>query len=257
MSQNEMYTFTATDMKENPLFGEYLKSITGTNDDFWEGHILGSQAYHVESTGKIIGLCGINNKENLTFFYIQPTSWREAQPAYITMLETLKPLYSLVATNDELLLSLCMDRHTKVEMQAYFWKYGDGAVRPPEYPRDLLCVATPADIADLDIVDEDCVDEDIAQGKYFVMRKDGVFIGQGFINLHSIDKSAASIGMYVHPDFRQKGVGRSIIMHLVEICREKGIAPYCGCWYYGHESKATLQSAGFITKTRCLKVWLS
>ena len=252
-----MYTFTASEFTKNSLFDEYVNSIAGVNDDFWEGHVLDSQIFQVEMSGQIMGICGINNQKNLTFFYIKPAFLKHAQPAFNAMLELLKPQYSFAPTNDELLISLCMDKQTKIQMQAYFWKHGGNIARPSEYPRDLLRLATPADKAEIDIVDEDSVDDDIALGKYFVMRKNGVFLGQGFINKHRIIPNTASIGMFVHPNFRQRGVGRSIIMHLVEICHEKGITPYCGCWYYNHNSKATLESAGFITQTRLLKIWFS
>ena len=169
------------------------------------------------------------------------------------MLETLSPQYAFVPTNDELLVSLCMDRQPKIEMQAYFFKRANAAVRQPEYPRELLTLASPDDGGD--ILDKEGVAENIALGKYYVMRKDGIFLGQGFYNKLTLTHDAASIGMSVHPDFRRMGVGRSIIMHLADICREKGVTPYCGCWYYNHNSKATLESSGFVTQTRLLKVW--
>jgi GNAT superfamily N-acetyltransferase len=171
------------------------------------------------------------------------------------MLEVLKPQYSFVPTNDELLVSLCMDKQAKIEMQAYFFKHSGNVVRPPEYSRGLLTLAVPSDKAD--ILDNENVAENIALGKYYVMRENGVFLGQGFFNRHTLIANAASIGMSVHPDFRQRGIGRSIIMHLADICREKGLTPYCGCWYYNYNSKATLESAGFVTQTRLLKVWFS
>ena len=251
-----MYTFKPSDINENqPLFDAYIASLAETNDDFWEEHISEAQIFRIDSSGETIGLCGIHNQENLTFFHMPKALLKHAQPAFLAMLEALKPQYAFVPTNDELLVSLCMDRHVKIEMQAYFFKYGGAVLRPPEYPRELLAAATPEDEAD--IMDKEDVAENIALGKYYVMRKDGVFLGQGFFNKHALIPGAASIGMSVHPDFRRMGVGRSIIMHLAGICLEKGITPCCGCWYYNHNSKATLESAGFVTQTRLLKVWLN
>jgi len=172
------------------------------------------------------------------------------------MLAELAPKYSFAPTNDELLVSLCMDRHKKVEMQAYIFKLGKTAVRPPEYPRSLMSLAVSGDVADI-IDDDEGVADNIAQEKYYVMRENGVFIGQGFINKLSLVPNASSIGMAVHPDFRRRGAGRSIIMHMADISREQGLAPYCGCWYYNHNSKATLESAGFVTQTRLLKIWFA
>ena len=72
--------------------------------------------------------------------------------------------------------------------------------------------------------------------------------------MDTLAPTQASIGMSVYPDHRCKGVGRSIIMHLTEISREKRFTPICGCWYYNHNSKLTLESAGFVSKTRLLNV---
>jgi len=258
-AKGEMYTFTKTDITKNTLFNDFINSVTGKNDDFWEGHIVDSQKYNVMLSGQIIGLCGICNYENLTFFYIQPAFLRHAQPAFNTMLDVLKPQYSFAPTNDEQLISLCMDKQARIEMQAYFWRHGGIAVRPAEYSRDLLSLAVPSDKADImemeDDEDEEEVDERIAQGKYYVMREKGIFLGQGNFHRHTILHDAVSIGMAVHPNFRRKGVGRSIIMHLADICLKNGLTPYCGCWYYNHNSKATLESAGFVSQTRLLKIW--
>ena len=254
-----MYTFALSSITESqPLFDAYLATLTGVNDDFWEGHILKSKVYRIIFRDETIGLCGVCDNENLTFFHIRHNLLRHAQPALSAALETLNPQYSYAPTNDEPLLSLCMDRHAKIGMQAYFFTYcddGAAAVRPPEYPRELLAVAAPGDEAD--ILDSEGVAENIALGKYYVMRKNGVFLGQGFFNRLTLAPGAASIGMSVHPDFRRRGVGRSVIMHMAAICRERGVTPYCGCWYYNHSSKATLESAGFVTRTRLLKIWLA
>lgn len=249
-----MYTFVPTTLGDcQPLFDQYLATLTGVNDDFWEEHVLGSRFYRIEHLARTIGILGIYRQENLTVFYTPSSYLRHAQPAFAAMLEQLAPHYAFVPTTDELLLSLCMDKHKAIDKQAYFFRHSGLAVRPPEWGRGLLRPAVPADEAD--ILDTQGVAENIRLGKYYVMRQDGVFLGQGFFNRHQLIPNAASIGMSVHPDFRRKGVGRSIMLHLIEICREQGITPYCGCWYYNHNSKRTLESAGFVTQTRLLKVW--
>lgn len=250
------YTFLSSSLdEERTLIDAYVASMTGVNDDFWEEHILESQMWRIALHGETIGFFGIHGGENLTCFHT-PRAWlRHAQPAFQQMLAELQPRYAYVPTRDEPFLSLAMDAHTLVEKQAYFFMPGDAAVRPPEYGRNLLALATPQDEAD--ILDTEGVAENIHLGKYYVLRENGVFLGQGFFNRNQLVPGSASIGMSVHPDHRQKGVGRSIIMHLAELCREQGITPVCGCWYYNHNSKRTLESAGFVTQTRLLKVWFA
>ena len=249
------YEFSPSSIGENQvLFDEYISSLSDINDDFWEGHILNCQVFRICQSGETIGLCGIHSQNNLVFFYTPAIYLRYAQPAFAAMLATLAPQFAYVPTSDELFLSLSMDRHVKIDMQAYFFKYGAAIVRPPDYPRGLLKIASSSNEAD--ILDDEGVAENIALGKYYIMRSAGIFLGQGFFNKRTIIPGAASIGMSVHMNFRRMGVGRSIIMHLADICKEQGLTPCCGCWYYNHNSKATLESAGFVTKTRLLKVWL-
>ncbi len=249
-----MYKFIETTLKDSEtLFRAYLNSITGTNDDFWEEHLLAGKAYQISVEDQIIGITLIYDNENMTCFYIKDAHIRHAQPAFLAALDVFKPEYAFVPTNDELFLSLCMDVHQSIEKQAYFFVQGKAAVRPPEFPRALLTLAKPEDEAD--ILDTENVAENIRLGKYFVLRENGTFLGQGFFNRGTLVPHTASIGMSIHPAHRRKGVGRSIIMHLSELCHENGIKPVCGCWYYNHNSKRTLESAGFITKTRLLKVW--
>jgi len=53
---------------------------------------------------------------------------------------------------------------------------------------------------------------------------------------------------------RQNGAGRSILIHLADICKENGFIPISGCYYYNHLSKKTIESAGKYSKTRLLNV---
>lgn len=247
------YTFAATTLQESDsLIQAYLASLSGINDDFWEEHVLESAVWRIEYEGGSVGVFGIHGGENLCFFHVRMEHLRHAQPVFSQVLERFTPRYAFVTTRDEQFLSLCMDKHTCIEKQAYFFTEGTLPVRPPEYGRELLVPATLADAAD--ILDEH-PEAYILQGKYYVLREDGVFLGQGFFNPNQLTPHSASIGLAVHPDHRQKNVGRSIMLHLKAMCHEQGLTPVCGCWYYNHNSKRTLESAGFVTQTRLLKVW--
>ena len=237
----------------NPLLKEYLQSLTGVVDDFFEEHILTADIYLIQKDEKAIGCFAIHNKDKITMFYIRREDVHMAQDIFKRVLSDFCVQTAFVATCDLLFLNLCMDFHKKVELQAYFFKRSGNIVRSQEFSRNLLRLAVPGDEAE--ILDSENVTENIALGKYYVMRENGVLVGQGFFNMLTLIPGSASIGMSVHPDFRRKGVGRSIIMHLADICREKGVTPHCGCWYYNHNSKATLESAGFVAQTRLLNVF--
>src|SRR6187455_1868292 len=98
--------------------------MPGINDDFWEEHVLGSAVWRVELAGEAIGLFGIFGGENLCFFHLLPTYLRYAQKVFAQMLARFAPQYAYVTTRDEQFLSLCMDKHVRVEKQAYFFMEG-------------------------------------------------------------------------------------------------------------------------------------
>lgn len=249
------HSFEPTTLEESrDLYTAYRTSIHGINDDFWERYIVRSEMRVITIDGERAGFFCIHDKENLCLFHVAECHLRDAQPIFAQVLEGFAPHYAWVLTRDEQFLSLSMDKHTRVELQAYFFKEGSLSVRPPEYGRELLALATLDDVSD--ILDKN-PEKDILAGKYYVLRENGVFLGQGFLARNRLTPDSASVGMAVHPDHRQKGVGRSIILHMKEICHEQGLTPVCGCWHDNHNSKRTLESAGFVTQTRLLKVWLT
>lgn len=231
---------------------DYAAQLTGIGDDFWEEHILNGVHYSILSNDAEIGYFTLFGNEKLTSFHMINSCLKLAQTIFRQILNDFCVKTAFVATCDELFLSLCMDNHKSIEMQAYFFEHSGASARPPEWGRELIKPAVMEDVKD--ILDTEYVEENIRAGRYYVMRENGVFLGQGFFHPDTLAPTQASIGMSVHTDHRCKGVGRSIIMHLTEISREKRFTPVCGCWYYNHNSKLTLESAGFVSKMRLLNV---
>lgn len=67
--------------------------------------------------------------------------------------------------------------------------------------------------------------------------------------------SIASIGMFVMPDKRQNGYAASILKVLQKLVESKGYKARSGCWYYNHNSKKSMESAGAFSKTRLLRFY--
>ena len=254
------YVFERTTIaKHCYFFDAYLQQLCAgdkagisSREDYWEDHLLASQFYALFVSGEEVGLAAIYQHSLLTCFYLPRQHMHVAQPLFTAFQAEHPFTHAYVLTHDELLLSLALEVAQSVELQAYLFVYDSTAVRSPEFPRALLRLAIPEDQSD--ILDTEHVLENIALGKYYVMRENGVFMGQGFFNRSTLDPSRVSIGMSVHPDYRQRGVGRSIIMHLAHEAMEQGLQPYCGCWSGNANSKRTLESAGFRSATRLLLI---
>lgn len=230
------YTISKTDYDCTlSLFRKYQTTLNGVCDEFWEAHILGADEYL-----------------NL------------AQAIFQRILEEYSIQTAFVATCDELFLSLCLDFHKSVEMQAYFF---DGSVprpvTPPEFGKACLCPVSSGELSEVKKVSGDFFDEvsedDLLQKRTILYRlsENGETLGFGIVVPGGLLTQYASIGMITLEAHRRRGVGRSILLHLADLCRENGFLPIAGCWYGNRNSKRTLESAGLNSKTRLLNVFFS
>ena len=243
------------------LMSQYLKTINGVTDDFWESNILGAQIYKIIAEEKEIGCFSIFQNEKITLFYLQEQYIYLAQPIFKQILEDYSIKTAFVSTGDQLFLSLCMDLHSKIELQAYFFDGTVmGEVRPPEYARDTFFEVKPEELDEvLDKTGDFFLPiskELLETGEYklFKLCENGEVLGYGIIVPNRLLTQYWPVGMIVLESNRCKGVGRSIQMHLADISRESGYIPISGCWYYNHLSKKTIESAGRYSKTRLLNV---
>ncbi len=253
-----MYTYKKITLNEAKFQFITYTSKLRLVDTYWEDYILESDIYEVDFDDKMIGIFSIHVEENmLTSFYISDDYVHLAQPIFKKILDELTPTCAYVVTNDELMLSLCMDNHFSVELQAYFFDDSNSPVKDAEYGSETLKLCCEADIEELtkaDFFKPPYVGND--ENLIYVMRdKVGAFMGAGHIQRMELQREWGAIGMYVVPEFRQMGVGRSIIIHLKKITKQMGLIPIAGCWYYNHGSKKTLESCGLTSKTRLFKVY--
>ena len=261
------YTFEPAPLEAvDALYQTYMDTFSGEVDNFWEDQVLRAQQYTICREGEPCGLFAVAEWEGaptLSAFYLTQPCWGDAQAVFRQARQAHHIRRALVATCDELFLSLSLDVHERVNLQAYFF---DGTippqVRPPEYPRACL---SPVALADLPRMRERtgdffdfCTDEDYRQGKFLLyqLADQGEVLGYGIMEFHRLRRDNCSLGMITLPEHRRKGVGRSIQYHQGEICREMGKRPVSGCWYGNPLSRDTQHSAGRYSKTRYLNILL-
>lgn len=243
------------------LITDYASHLTGVTDDFWEEHILTADFYSIDMEDQRIGYFTVHDSNRLTAFFIAVEYRFLAQDAFQRILTEYGIKTAFVATCDELFLSLCLDFHKIIELQAYFF---DGSkqmnVNPPEYGRAGLAEIEPGEIdavnRQTDGFFSNITKQQIMNWECTIYRmtdKDGT-LGYGVIVPDKTRPHLWACGMIVLPEHRRKGIGRSIQIHLGDICRENGKTPVAGCWYHNHLSKKTIESAGRYTTTRLLNV---
>jgi hypothetical protein len=237
------------------LFNNYLNKLTIV-DDFWETHILDGEFYSIQGEEKIVGFFSIFKKTKITSFYLLDSQIKEAQKIFSDIISKFGIGSAFVATSDELLLSLAMDYHQKVEMQAYFFTDSKTNAKEANWQRNLLSLATETDIPEIMATEPyDDIEALVQSNAVYVMRKeDSTFLGTGIINPLKSMPNICAIGMSVSKQYRQLGIGRSILTYLKNLCYGSGKTPVAGCWYQNANSKKTLESAGFITKSRLLNI---
>lgn len=248
-------TFTKTSFEEQLTL--YIKYTQGLRlvDTFWEDYIVNATIYTISFDHKVIGCFSIYEEEHrLTF--LEQSFTKQAQSIFADIINQYHVICALVVTNDELFLSLCLESQVKIELQAYFFDYIKKPQKPATYPSTQLKRATEADLEELRETNffDDLSLENDADVKYVLRDENGGFLGAGHIHTMQLSPQWGACGMVVAEKHRQKGVGRSIILHLTKIVKENGLTPIAGCWYYNFNSKHTLESCGYASKTRLLSI---
>jgi len=251
-----MYQYIKSEIQENKiLFEHYLNQLTVV-DSFWESHVLDAEFYSIQREEKTIGFFSIFEKAKITSFYLLNPQISDSQTIFSDILLKFRIASAFVATSDELFLSLGMDYHKELEMQAYFFADSKKKIKKATWPGNLMLLATEKDIPEIMATEAyDDIETLVKNKAVFVMRKeDSTFLGTGMIESLKTNPAIWSIGMSVSASYRQMGIGRSILLFLKNYCYENKKIPVAGCWYQNTNSKMTLESTGFVTKSRLLNL---
>lgn len=239
------------------LFNEYIESLTGVYDNFLEGYILKSDFYIINWNNLEIGYFAIYDNELLTQFYVKEKTIYLAQNIFMNILEAFDIKNGFVPTFDELFLSLSMDYKKNIEMQAYFFKETNREVADSLFSKSMLRLAILSDAEMIKSLSGGFFDDlyqQISDRKIYVLEQGDEVYGFGIIEENYVHGEYRDIGMFTVEKHRQKGVGRSIVIHLKDLCHTANYKVFTGCRYYDHSSKKTLESCGFITKSRLIKI---
>ena len=240
------------------LTNEYLSSLVSPMDSFLEDHIIESEHFLIAIDDNKAGYFSIHNQELLTQFYINKDYRHLGQEIFFKVKKMQNIYYAFVSTSDEFFLSHALDEYKSMEKQAYFFK--DLKVLSQKEKIDNSLSIKAAESSDIDDILKgsgdffDNVNESILNEEIYIIRKEDSIAGFGIIEKGTLMKGYASIGMYTIEGFRRMGIGRNILLMLKEIVYKNHMKPIAGCWYYNHNSKKTLESAGMYSDTRLLKI---
>lgn len=253
-------TITFSQTQIDAVLPQYLLYTASLRlvDTYWEDYICDAAIYDVFDDERLVGNFSYHEgEEMLSSFFVCDEYISKAIEIFGEVLEAFSPVCAYVVTNDELMLSLCMEYQIQVRLQAFFFDDTNAEVAPPEFKEELLRIAVDDDLPDimkLDFFHPLYINNE--EDLIYVMRDEtGKFMGAGHICRMRLARQWGAVGMAVVEEYRHKGVGRSIILHLKEITKKRGLIPIAGCWCKNEGSKKTLEAAGFASKTRLLKVF--
>lgn len=241
----------------------YYETNNITVDSFWEDHVAKSNFYQILVNAHQAGFFAIHDQSMVTLFHMSDQYARYGQKVFEDVKHFEQVTNAFVPTGDEFFLSHAIDHYARIEKQAYFSIYTDLEVaKDKRKVLDLKRLITKEDVALLDLTadffDADSKDRILSGVEHFQVYKiedEGAFIGFGVVEYGRIVKQIASIGMYVMEDKRQMGYAASILKILQKLVESKGYRARSGCWYYNHNSKKSMESAGAFSKTRLLRFY--
>lgn len=257
------YTFCRdNDADKLELLSQYAQRLTGITDDFWEQHILSAQVHRILADGASVGWLTIYDGELATAMELSPEHRTHAREILERAISELGVSSAFAPTCDEGWLTACLDMARTVEPQACLF---DGTtalpVRAPEYPRACMRRIAPEEFDEVQrasggFFTGDATCQSLAAGEQYIyaLEQAGEALGWGIIVPLRSRPQYWACGMITRSDMLRRGIGRSIQLHLADICREHGRTPISGCWYKNHLSRKTIESAGRAMSSLLIKV---
>lgn len=259
MVENDIH-FSESDFDSNSAFVQkYTNQISIPYDDFLEDFIVESQLYSIGIGPQKCGFFGIHNNTRLTILYIDDIYFSKG----ISIFEKIKSTYMLkdafIPTTDIASISIILENYQEMKLQALHFSDSGRPVRPAEFEKKYFRLAEMENLDEIQSFAGDFLDDYdalITTRQLYILEKENEMLGIGIIVKNKIMENCMSIGVFTKESKRKLGVGRSIILHLKDIVAEIGMTPVAGCWYYNTESRLTLESAGYITKSTLLRIIL-
>ncbi len=244
------------------ILSDYLRKSNVIVDSFWEDHVFESNHYKMTHCDKIVGYFAIHKGSTITLFHVFSHYADQAQELFARVRKYESVTNAMVTTGDELFLSHCIDNFARIEKQAYFSIYTDKEIvterqkelqlRPADIDKDEPILKLSGDFLDGEI-------ENIRNGldvlKIYIAEYNSKVVGFGVIQYGRVIEDIASIGMYVCEEYRCQGIAANILQSLKHIVQNNGCRAFSGCWYYNHNSKKSMESAGAYSKTRLLRFY--
>jgi GNAT superfamily N-acetyltransferase len=247
------------------LRAEYLKSLIAPIDGMWSVFVEMADQYIFTINDISIGYCSINGENQILQFFVK--MGYDADEIYRQILNELSISGAVVSTQEHQHLSLAIDRHKSLAVNAFLYQCEDNvAVMNADFNKNMnfrrikLCELQSAiDLA----VSALGAPEDWLNG-YYRERIEGCeliglwqgdkLIATGECRPSSTQKPYADLGMVVSSEYRGKGIATKILRSMILECREHGLIPICSTESENFAARKAIENSGFKSQLRILAV---
>ena len=262
MVSNEILFIPCQWKEIHALVEKDIRTNNVTIESFWEEHVLESTHYKMMFQNEIVGYFAVHKGKTLVLFHVSDTFANQSQKLFAEVKKYENVTNAMVPTGNEFFLSHCIDNFSRIEKQAYFSIYTEKEISPEQQKPLKLRLADVNKDYDALKLSGDFLDGEIEKlhkgNDYlniYIAEYNGNIVGFGVIEYGRVLSDIASIGMYVCDQYRRQGIGANILQQLKHICQENGCRAFSGCWYYNHNSKKSMESAGAYSKTRLIRFY--
>jgi hypothetical protein len=256
-----LYTFKQSSFVDNTsFFSNYLAKLKKPFDDYLEMNINGSVFYSISYRDDHIGFFSVLEEKYLTSFYLPDSLLFLAKDIFRLILKDFNIEMVLVTSFDETTLCLCADHLLNIKTHYLYYTHSCLPVRKPEYPSDLFRKARYKDIENIKKYSGSFIDlhkQRIDKEQLYILEdKTGTFLGLGLIIPHMLQPGICSFGVFIKEDKRNNYAGRSILLHLLEIAKDRDLTVRCACPVGNELYSKALESAGFVNDSRLFVAYI-
>jgi len=229
-----MITIEATTFEQIlHLRQHYVATLHGGLEGYAEDNARASTPYAIAANNQVIGYACIDQHKQLWQFHLVRQAIPHGPEIFAQLIRDGLMTSAVIATRDPLSIALCSELQQRIWCQAYLFEDGWRTTEIlSDYADVTLRLAHISEVARLAELCGDFLEAYepyIAAQHLYVLEAANEFLGIGLADPVLIHPPYNCIGMFVHPDHRQRGVGAYLIQQLKERTYALGYLPIAGC----------------------------
>ena len=260
------YSFVKSDIAAlKTMKQRYTASTTAALDGMWEIFADMADHYAVCEGEKIVGYFAINDQQKLMQFYLPEAS--DSIDIFHHVITKFNVNGAFVSTAEPAYLSLCLDRHKHITVNALMYHVGNAAsLGEATFPsgcefrlvaKGELETAVAFALEAIGASEEwltGYYGEHIAQEQLYGLWQNDKIIAAGELRKSASQKPIADVGMVVSPQHRGGGIATNVLLHLRRLARESGLTAICSTENENIAAQKAITRAGFISHHRVLEI---